>query len=70
MGGDHLQLHFFDDGTCELCVRFKEWVAVRDMGGVVEAVSLSREGVDYRFPMEKFLRVEQELTACDGQGGM
>jgi len=68
MGDDRVQLYYFYDDTCELCVRFKEWVEVRDMGGVVEALPLSGVGLEERFPMVDFERALKELTVCDRQG--
>ena len=68
MGDDRVQLYYFYDDTCELCVRFKEWVEVRDMGGVVEALPLSGEGLEERFPMVDFERASKDLTVCERHG--
>ena len=68
MGDHRAHLYYLYDDTCELCVRFKEWVEDRDMGGVVAAVPLTEEGLQERFPMVDFKRAAKELTACDRRG--
>ena len=46
-------------------MRFKEWAEARDMSGVVEAVVLSREGLEKRFLMVDFLRAKKKFMMCD-----
>ena len=61
-------LYFFYDQTCALCVRFKGWVAQRDVTREVELLPLSEEGLQARFPMVDFTRAGKQLTECDRRG--
>ena len=58
-------LYFFYDRTCALCVRFKGWVAQRDVTREVELLPLSEEGLQARFPMVYFTRAGKRLTVCN-----
>ena len=61
-------LYFFYDQTCALCVRFKGWVADRDVMSEVELLPLSGEGLQARFPMVYFTRAGKRLTVCNRRG--
>lgn len=61
------QLQLFYDPECAVCMRFKEWVALRDAQGRIGLVELA-EGVEERFPHIDFERAAEQLTACDAQG--
>ena len=58
-------LYFFYDQTCALCVRFKGWVADRDVTREVELLPLSEEGMQARFPMVYFTRAGKQLAVCN-----
>ena len=68
MTDDRVQLYLFYDDACELCVRFKEWVAERDVIGRIAVLPLGGEGLEERFPMVDFDRVREQLTVCDRKG--
>ena len=61
-------LYFFYNQTCALCVRFKGWVADRDVTSEVELLPLSEEGLQARFPMVYFTRAGKRLTMCNRRG--
>ncbi|MFL2542310.1 MAG: DCC1-like thiol-disulfide oxidoreductase family protein, partial [Candidatus Latescibacterota bacterium] len=61
-------LYFFYDQTCALCVRFKRWVADRDVTSEVELLPLSEEGLQARFPMVYFTRDGKRFTMCNRRG--
>ena len=65
---DRVQLYFFYDDSCELCMRFKEWVEGRDGVGRIEALPLGGEGLEERFPMVDFEMAREQLTVCDRRG--
>lgn len=64
---DESQLFLFYDPSCDLCMRFKEWIALRDAAGNIALLPL-REGVEERFPHVDFSRAAGQLTACDRRG--
>ena len=64
---DGQQLFLFYDPSCDLCVRFKEWVAQRDSEGKIALLPLE-EGIEDRFPHIDFVRAVEQLTACDRRG--
>jgi predicted DCC family thiol-disulfide oxidoreductase YuxK len=61
------QLILFYDPACDLCMRFRQWITLRDEEGKIALVPL-QEGVETRFPQVDFSRAAEQLTACDRRG--
>lgn len=67
---DRVQLFLFYDSKCELCRRFKEWLAARDREGIIQALELDDPELAARFPDVDFERAREQLTVRDREGNL
>ena len=67
---DRAQLFLFYDGRCELCRRFKEWIAARDQEGIIQALELDDPELAARFADVDLERAREQLTVRDREGNL